>query len=126
MLTASFRATWEPIARIDAGDIGANFTRIQKINDPLAPTIMNPARLFLVKNWTDADLEFSLTGVDDDVNFVVHSDTDEVYDITSNTFTTDCTGIFCFPAGTNIYVRQLQIPTLKSVYVEVIYGSEQL
>ena len=82
------------------------------------------ARLVCINNLTNADLMFSLNGVDD--HFMVTAETGKVYDITSNTFNTNLTGIFAFAIGTRFYVKQLEVPTTKGVYIEVIYGSEHV
>lgn len=119
MLASSITAAFEPVRYLDHAAIGVGYTGIG--------TVINyPARLVVIKNWTDVDLMFSLNGVDDHIP--VASNTDEVYDICSNAYITQVSGILAFSAGTRFYVKQIAgagVPNDKGVYVQVLYGSEQ-
>lgn len=118
MLASSMTAAFEPVRYLDHAVIAVGYTGI-------GTEIQFPARLVTFKNWTDVDLMFSLDGVHDHVP--VAANTDEVYDVCSNTYITQTSGMLAFPAGTRFYVKQIDgaIPGDKGVYIQVLYGSDQ-
>jgi hypothetical protein len=115
---ASFVAKYDYIRTLPAASILVGYTQ-------LGAPVAYPIRLIKVKNLTDADLLFTMDTSED--QFIVPSGAGEVIDVTSNTFNTNLTGIFAFPIGTTFHVKQVsyEAPKTGSVYVEVIYGSEQ-
>jgi hypothetical protein len=119
MLASSMTAAFEPVRYLDHNVIVAGYTGIQT-------ETVYPFRLFTIKNWTDVDLMFSLDGVHDHIPVAANSE--EVYDVASNTFITSASGMLAFPAGTRFYVKRIAgaEPNDKGVYVQVLYGSEQL
>jgi hypothetical protein len=118
MYMASFVARYDYIRTLAFFEIAAGYTQ-------LGAPCEHPIRLIKVKNLTDSDLLFTLNPPD--AQFIVPSYTGEVIDVTSNTFNTTMSGIFAFPIGTTVYVKQVnyEVPSMGAVYVEIIYGSEQ-
>lgn len=80
----------------------------------------NPIRMLEVQNLTDADLQFSVDGVND--HFVVAANQAKIYDFSSNK--TSSTGLY-IAEGDRIYVKTIETPTEKAVYVTAIYGEDE-
>lgn len=80
--------------------------------------ITHPARQFLIQNLTDAVLQFSFNGIDD--HFPIPANGFFLSDITSN----KALAGFYLSQGQRLYVKQLGIPSLGSVYFSVIYAKE--
>ena len=80
--------------------------------------IGHAARQIYIQNFTDADLMFSLNGVDD--AFPIAANSFFLSDITANK--TLSQGFF-LPVGQRLYVKQLEVPTKKSVYFTIFYGT---
>jgi hypothetical protein len=79
----------------------------------------NPIRIFYLFNQTDALLQFSWDGIND--NFVLPSEGFILLDITSNK--TLPAGGFYLAEGDRVYVKTLGTPTVGSVYLSSFYGS---
>jgi hypothetical protein len=80
----------------------------------------NPVRMLKVTNLTDADLLISFNGVTD--KDVIAAGSAFIYDYASNK--AEPGGGLEQPAFQRLYVKQATAaPTLKSVYVTVIYAS---
>jgi hypothetical protein len=78
----------------------------------------NPCKIFFIQNGTDADLMFSLDGVND--HFALLFGTFLLLDVTTNR--ADVSGALNIPAGTTIYVKEIGAPTTGSVYLSTFYG----
>lgn len=109
--TLAVRMLGEPIRSIDQATIGPAY---MGIGTPL----VYPSRLLFIQNLTDAQLMFSLDGVND--NFTLPAASNFVFDITTNQQQT--MGIY-FATGTRIYVKEVGVPSSGSVYVSSFYGS---
>ncbi len=92
------------------GAIGAGYGAI-------GTAFLHPSRLLLIDNLTDADLQFSLDGVND--HFVLAAMSGKVFDITANKVRDD--GYF-IAQGTIVSVQQIGVPTSGTVYVSVAFA----
>ena len=108
----STRIEFDELRRLGFGSIGAAYT---SIGDALA----YPARMIILQNFTDAMLVFSDDGVTD--KLILGAYNPLVLDITTNG--TDANGLY-LGAGDRLYVKQEEIPLTGSVFLTVIYGSE--
>ena len=94
------------------GSIGAAYMGI-------GSAFSHPARMILIQNFTDADLQFSFDGITD--HFPMKAGASFILDVSANK--TIDTGFF-FEEGTRVYVKEIDTPTSGSVYLTVFYGSE--
>lgn len=101
----------EPVRSVAFGGISGTYAGIGTF-------FANPIRILLVQNITDALLMFSLDGLND--NFPVNADSFVLLDVTANK--TIDQGAF-FAQGTRIYVKEIDVPSMGSVYVSVFYGT---
>ena len=85
----------------------------------IGTSITNPARMMLIQNFTNADLMFSLDGVND--HFPMINNSHLILDIASNK--TRESG-FYLAEGQRLYVTQIEAPTTGSVYLTVFYGKD--
>lgn len=113
----ALKARFEELRLIDAADIEANWTAI-------TPEFAHPARLIKIVNLTNADLVFTTDTQKVFGEILVPAQTSDIYDISTNQFTTNISGILALPVATMLYVKQVEVPTLKYVAVSVMYGSE--
>jgi len=91
------------------GGIGAAYVAV-------GGALASPARVFIINNLTDANLDISLDGVND--NFILPPRSFKLIDVTANKVRDD--GWFA-PEGTVFYVKQtVGAPTLGAFYVEII------
>ena len=123
MLGSSMNAKFESIRYLDWNFIVFNWMRV---GSPL----LYPARVVTIDNWTDADLMFSTVYYDLNQDpfageIAVAATSGKVFDVSANTYNNSINGQFAFPAGTQFWVRQIEAPNEKAVYISVIYGSEQ-
>jgi len=81
--------------------------------------IDHPARMIVIQNLTDADVMFSFNGVTD--HLPLRQYTSLVLDITGNKTTTSG---FYLAEGQRLYVTQIGVPTVGSVYLTVFYGRD--
>lgn len=118
MYMASFVAQFDSLRY----KLGATITNVYSM---IGTPLLYPARLVMIDNLTNADLLITTNSNLDQM--VIPASTGRVIDVTSNTFNTNMSGIFTFPIGTAFYVKWIAgVPTNgKSVYISVIYGSEQ-
>ena len=112
-MNLSIRLLCEPQRTLAFGNIVAGYTGI---GTPLS----YPARMLLFQNLTDAVLQFSMNGVDD--NFPLPAGGQFILDITTNSMTNLQT--FSATKGQRFYVKQIGIPTMGAVYVTSFYGSD--
>lgn len=112
-MNLSIRLLCEPQRTLAFGAIVAGYTGIG--------TPLNfPARMLLFQNLTDAVLQFSMNGVDD--NFPLPPGGQFILDITTNSMTNLQT--FSATKGQRFYVKTIDVPTLGAVYVTSFYGSD--
>lgn len=101
----------EPVRTLAFGAIGVGYTAI-------GSQLINPARIALFQNATDADLMFSWDGVND--HYPLLNGTFLLIDVTSNKSSQG--GAFAIAGGTQFWVRQIAAPTVGAVYVTSFYG----
>jgi len=101
---------FETMRSLAFGAIGAGYT---EIGTPLEHT----ARMIIVQNYTDALLAFSNDGIND--KFVLPAGGQIVFDVATNE--TFSQGFFA-SIGTTYSVKQVDAPTVGSVYLSVVYG----
>lgn len=75
-------------------------------------------RLLCITNQTNGNMIFSLDGVTDHI--FIPANSFKLYDISTNR--NEPGGAFVFPKYTTVYVKQSTAPTTGSVYVEFLYG----
>jgi hypothetical protein len=114
-MITSVCASYEPIRYIAFNNIVAGYTGIGTSFD-------HPARLVRITNNTDADLMFTYNTDEDQI--IVPAYTSYVDDISANTYTTQHAGILAKEKGSRLYVKRIEAPTKKGVYVSVLYGSD--
>ena len=103
------RVIVDPIRTLAFGAIGAAFGAV-------GAAVATPVRLFVLKNFTDANMDFSVDGVN--INFVLLPNAGQVIDLTANAVRDD--GFF-ISEGTIFYVRQsVGAATAGNVHIEVI------
>lgn len=107
----SVRIGVEPCRSLAFGGIGVNYAAI-------GTGFANQSHILWIQNLTDANLWFSLNGVDD--HFPVAGGSFMLLDVTSNK--SNDTGFF-IAIGTIVYVKRLGTPTVGSVYVTTFYGA---
>lgn len=78
----------------------------------------SPARLICITNNTDGDMLFSVDGSTDQL--FVAAGSFKLFDITTNKVVG--APIWCFPVGTQFYIKYSTAPTKNSVYLEVLSG----
>lgn len=77
-----------------------------------------PVRLICFTNSTNGDVFFSDDGVNNKI-FVAASSF-KLFDLTTNRQNRD--QIWCFPIGTQFYVKQSTAPSSGAVYIEALWG----
>lgn len=92
------------------GSIGASYAIV-------GSTLFYKIRMLIVKNQTDALLQFSSDGATD--HFVLDTGEAFILDIATNDAQEDP---WFIPAGQGIYVKRIGTPTSGSVYVSALYG----
>ena len=108
----SIRVLPEPVRSIAFGSIGAAYAGI-------GSPITNPARWFMLQNFTDAAMMISMDGVND--HFPINATSYVIMDVASNKSVNG--GVFMIAAGTRFYVKQLSgAAGVGSVYLSVFYG----
>lgn len=110
----AIRMEFETLRSVAAATVPASYALPgSALGSPMA----NPIVQFKVDNLTDADLFFSIDGVNN--HFMVPAGSFWLSDISSNQITEE--GLY-IAKGTTFYVKQLEVPTTKAVYLSVIYG----
>jgi len=100
----------KPIKSLASGSIVAGYT---KIGTPFSDQI----RVVYITNLTDAALMFSFTGNTNHI--VLPAQGFILLDITANKV--DSGGLF-LPENTQMYVKQVAVPTTGSVYISSFYS----
>jgi len=112
MSTASIRFFYEPMRSLAFGSIGAAYMSI-------GTAIDHPARLYELYNLTNADLLFSIDGVEN--HFPLAANSFKIVDIVSNKSSADG---WYIGQGTSFYAKELlAAPTTGSVYLTIAYGN---
>lgn len=107
----AIRARFEEQRSLAAASISSTYAGV-------GSSISNPARVIMVDNFTDGDLQFSLDGITD--HFVVARRSGLVLDLSSNQARE--AGLY-LSEGDRLYVKEIENPTSGSVYFSVIYGA---
>lgn len=93
------------------GAVGAAYSAV-------GAALTDQCRIFCLTNLTDADVFFSVDGVNN--HFIVPSNSFKLIDVASNKIRDE--GFF-LPTGTVFYVvRVAGAPTVGAVYIEVLHG----
>ncbi len=103
----------EPVRSLAFGSIGAGYTGV-------GTSVSHPIRQFLIQNLTDVTLMFSFDGVDD--HFPIPANGFFLDDISSNR--SQSVQGWYLAQGTRLYVKEIGVPTLGSVYFSTFYGAE--
>ncbi len=112
-MSLAIRMRPEVLRSLAFGSIGAGYAGV-------GTALTKPARIIIIQNYTDAQLMFSLDGVDD--HFPLASNGQLVLDLSSNK-TVDV-GFF-MAEGDRLYVKNIGSPTMGSVYFTALYGATQ-
>lgn len=107
----ALRLNFEPIRTLAFGAIGGAYMGI-------GTPIDHPARQIKVDNLTDAELLFSINGIDD--HFILPANGFLILDITTNQSLVGAG--FYLGQGSRLYVKQSEVPTQGAVYFSVIYA----
>lgn len=94
------------------------FASISNAYMGIGTPLVYPSRLLFIQNLTDAQLMFSVDGVND--HFTLPGSSNFVFDITTNQ--QQESGIY-FSVGTRFYVKEVGIPSSGTVYISSFYGS---
>jgi hypothetical protein len=94
------------------GSVGATYTAV---GAPFA----YQARIICFTNTTNEDVIFSMNGTIDQL--IVPAGSFKLFDITMNHRPVNMDD-FCFPIGTQWYVRYVTSPSSGAVYIEVVYA----
>lgn len=86
----------------------------------IGTTFENPIRLIFIQNLTNALLQFSFDGINDD--FPLDESAFLLLDITANK-AFNANGLY-IAEGSRMYVKQIEVPTTGSVYVTAFYGAD--
>lgn len=109
LVAIRFRA--EPVRSIAAASIGAAYMGV-------GTAINHPASQIFIQNLTDANLMFSLDGIND--HFPLPINGFLLDDIVSNKSIGQ--GLF-LAEGDRLYVKEIGVPTTGSVYFTVFYAA---
>lgn len=82
-------------------------------------TLLNPARMFLLQNLTDATIQVSLDGTND--HFPLPATSGLLLDLASNKSNSPSMGS-AIPQNTTVYVKRIGTPLTGSVYLTPFYG----
>jgi len=104
------RFAMEALKELDSGSIVAGYTGIGDASE-------YPATGFIVQNFTNARLTFSLNGIEDNIKLPEMGFWIE--DVASNRQNNKGTRL---PLGTRFYVKRDETPTSGSVCVTIIYA----
>lgn len=106
------KAQLDVLRTVAFGSITGSYTAV---GSPLA----DQARIICFTNNTNADVFFSMDGTTDQI--IVVAGGFKLFDITTNHRPVNQDD-FCFPIGTQWYVRYSSAPTSGAIYIEVIYA----
>ncbi len=111
---SSIRVQYLPVKTLAFGSVVAGYAAI-------GTPLVDPARIILIQNFTDAAIMVSYDGINDHYPVDAHSYI--IWDYCSDS-STNVVG-FYVSSGTQIYCKRLSgAPTLGSVYVSVVYGRD--
>lgn len=82
-------------------------------------TLVNPCRIFLLQNLTDAAVQFSFDAVND--HFPLAAGATLIIDLNSNRSNSPCMGSV-IPARTTVYAKRIGVPATGSIYLTPFYG----
>jgi len=99
---------FEPLRSLAFGGIGVAYA-------PIGTALASPGYVFIVNNYTDEILAFSLDGVED--HFALDAGSTMTIDISSNK---DLIRNLGLSVGDRFYVKRIGTPTVGSVYVTVM------
>ncbi len=111
LYSLAIRARFEEQRSLAFGSITSTYAGV-------GTSLSNPARLIMIDNLTDADLQFSLDGITD--HFVVARRSGKVLDLSANQAREQG---FYLSEGDRLYVKEIGNPTSGSVYFSVMYGA---
>ncbi len=114
----AIRMEFETLRSVAAASVPASYALV---GSAMGTSLENPIVQFKIDNLTDADLLFSIDGINN--HFLVPAGSFWLSDISSNQISTE--GLY-IAKGTTFYVKQLEVPTTKAVYLTVIYGDTGL
>lgn len=119
--TQAIRMAIETLRYVEAANISGTYTPLTQGVLSTAP-IIYPARQFLIQNFTDVELIYSIDGFDDQI--ILPSNGFFLSDITSNK-TSAAAGWF-LAEGTIMYVRAFSssLPTINAAYFTSFYGND--
>lgn len=110
-MSYAIRMTAEPLRTLAAASIGVNYAAVGNV-------LAHPVRILLISNLTDADVVFSIDGINDHV--ALPSSGFILLDAAANQ--THTQGAF-FPQGMGIFAKRIGTPTAGNVYVSVFYAT---
>jgi len=105
------QARLDPLRTVAFGTLTGSF-------QPIGPPQEFQARIICFTNTSDGDVIFSRDGTTDEL--IVPAGGFKLFDITTNHRPVNQDD-FCFPIGTQWYVRYVTVPTKNAVYIEIIY-----
>ena len=112
-MSLAIRLMPETVRTVAFGAIGAAYIGV-------GTSLSNPARIFILQNYTDVTLWFSFDGINDHLPLL--SNTQLVLDIASNK--TNPQGFFA-SQGQRIYVKQYDAAASSgAVHLSTFYGQE--
>jgi mannitol-specific phosphotransferase system IIBC component len=109
-MSLAIKMKLEPLRSLAFGSIGAAYVGVGSV-------LSNPARILFIQNLTDAQLLFSLDGIDD--HFPLPASGFILLDVSSNKTLGE--GLF-LAENSRLYVKEDGTPTSGSVYFTVFYG----
>lgn len=114
----NIRARYETLKTLGFAAIGAGYTGIQDMaGNPVSSD--HEIRIYTILNRTDADLLFSLDGINPFI--LIPNGQSYTEDLSSNQA---LSAGFALPAGTRLYIAHNGVaPTSGSVYWTICYGS---
>ncbi|MDX1532863.1 MAG: hypothetical protein R3230_01500 [Nitrosopumilaceae archaeon] len=104
------RLLFEDLRSIAFGATGAAYVAV-------GSALAHPIRAFKIDNFMDADMMFSIDGVND--HFVLHASSSWIQDISMNA---PMNSPFFMAQGDILYVKRIGVPASGSVYFSVLYG----
>lgn len=107
----SIKAALETLRSKAAASITNSYTTFGAV-------LSSDVRMFRLVNPTDGDLFFSIDGTNN--HFFVPANSFVLYDLAANRVLKGIT--FCIPKGTQFYIKYSTAPTIKSAYMETVYG----
>ena len=113
MPSLAIRLVPDTVKSLAFGSVGAAYMGIGTAFD-------KPIRILLVQNLTDATLMFSFDGVND--HLPLPRDGYILLDVTANKAIEHG---YYVAEGTRIYVKEVDTPTVGSVYVSSFYGANR-